>query len=85
MSCDWYYRPILRRRKFIEARGALDGVGVGAGLIDLVDGEDDGNARSHGVVDGFLGLGHHIVVGGNDDKAMSVTCAPRARMAVNAS
>ena len=50
-----------------RSEGALDGVGVGAGLIDLVDGEDDGNARSHGVVDGFLGLGHHIVVGGNDD------------------
>ena len=50
-----------------RSEGALDGVGVGAGLIDLVDGEDDGNARSHGVIDGFLGLGHHIVVGGNDD------------------
>ena len=41
-------------------------VGVGAGLIDLVDGDDDGNAGGLGVVDRLDGLGHDAVVGGDD-------------------
>ena len=41
-------------------------VGVGAGLIDLVDGDDDGYAGGLGVVDRLDGLGHDAVVGGDD-------------------
>ena len=37
------------------------------GLVDLVDGEDDGHAGSGGVVDCFDGLRHDVVVGGHDD------------------
>ena len=43
----------------------LDAVGVGLGLIHLVDGHDDGNFRGFGVVDGLDGLGHDAVVGGH--------------------
>ena len=43
----------------------LDLVGVGGGLIHLIDGDDNGNVRSLGVVDGLDGLGHDAVVGGN--------------------
>ena len=45
----------------------LDLLGVGSGLVYLVDGEDDGDPGSHGVVDGFLGLRHDVVVGSDDD------------------
>ena len=41
-------------------------VGVGARLIDLVDGDDDGNAGGLGVVDRLDGLGHDAVVGSHD-------------------
>ena len=41
-------------------------VGVGARLIDLVDGDDDGYAGGLGVVDRLDGLGHDAVVGGYD-------------------
>ena len=41
-------------------------VGVGAGLIDLVDGDDDGYASGLGVVDRLDGLGHDAVVGSHD-------------------
>ena len=41
-------------------------VGVGAGLIDLVDGDDDGNAGGLGVVDRLDRLGHDAVVGSHD-------------------
>ena len=37
-------------------------VGVGTGLIHLVDGNDDGNFRGFRVVDGLHGLGHDAVV-----------------------
>ncbi len=43
-----------------------DTVGIGAGLVDLVDGNDDGDVSGLGVVDGLDGLGHHAVVCGND-------------------
>ena len=45
----------------------LDGIGVGAVFVNLVDGKDDGHTSCCGVVDGLLGLGHHVVVGRNDD------------------
>ena len=41
-------------------------VGVGTRLIDLVDGDDDGNAGGLGVVDRLDGLGHDAVVGSHD-------------------
>ena len=45
----------------------LDAVGVGTGFVNLVDGKDDGDTGSLGVVDGFDGLGHDFVIGGDDD------------------
>ena len=44
----------------------LDHIGVGRGLIHFVDGDDDRHAGSLGMVDGFHGLRHDTVVGGND-------------------
>ena len=41
--------------------------GVGLGLVDLVDGDDDRHVGGAGVVDGLEGLGHDAVVGCNDD------------------
>jgi hypothetical protein len=41
-------------------------VGVRFGLVDFVDGDDDGHFRVFGVVDGFYGLGHNAVIGGDD-------------------
>ena len=41
--------------------------GVGFGLVDLVDGDDDRHLRGAGVVDGLEGLGHHAVIGCDDD------------------
>ena len=38
---------------------------VGLGLVDLVDRDDDRHAGRLRVVDGFLGLRHHAVVGGD--------------------
>ena len=49
------------------SQSLLNLVGVGVGLIYLVDGEDDGHVGSHGVADGFLRLRHDVVVGGDDD------------------
>jgi len=45
---------------------AHDAVGVGAGLVDLVDGHDDRHIGSAGVVDGLAGLLHDAVVGGHN-------------------
>ena len=41
--------------------------GVGLGLVDLVDGDDDRHVGGAGVVDGFEGLGHDAVVCCDDD------------------
>ena len=49
-----------------EASCMVDTAGVSLGLIDLVDGNDDGNLGGLGVIDGFEGLGHDAVVGGHD-------------------
>ena len=43
----------------------LDALGVGLGLIHLVDGHDDGDFGGLGVVDGFNGLGHDAVLSGH--------------------
>ena len=45
----------------------LDFVGIGVGLVYLVDCKYDGYTGCRGVVDGLNGLGHHVVVGGDDD------------------
>ena len=39
--------------------------GLRFGLVDLVDGHDDGHVRGLGVVDGFQRLRHHAVIGGD--------------------
>ncbi len=39
---------------------------IGAGQVDLVQGDDDRNPGGLGVADGLFGLGHDAVVGGND-------------------
>ena len=41
----------------------LDALGLGVGLVDLVDGDDDRHFGGAGVVDGFEGLRHDAVVG----------------------
>ena len=43
----------------------LDALGVGLGLIHLVDGHNDGDTGGLGVVDGLHGLGHDTVLGGH--------------------
>ena len=45
----------------------LDPVGVGVGLVDLVEGDDDRHLGRAGVVDRLERLGHDAVVGGDDD------------------
>ena len=40
---------------------------VGAGQIDLVQGDDDRDPGGPGVADGLFGLGHDAVVGGHDE------------------
>ena len=45
---------------------ALHALGVGARLVDLVDGDDDRHLGALGVGDRFLGLRHHAVVGRDD-------------------
>ena len=50
-----------------RSQGSLDGIGVSTGFVDFVDGKDDGHTSSHCVVDGFLGLWHHVIVGSDDD------------------
>ena len=42
-------------------------VGIGSGEIALIDGNNDGNFGSFGVVDGFESLGHDAVIGGNNE------------------
>jgi hypothetical protein len=41
----------------------LDALGLGVGLVDLVDGDDDRHLGRLGVVDGFERLRHDAVVG----------------------
>ncbi|OAV74836.1 hypothetical protein Barb7_01611 [Bacteroidales bacterium Barb7] len=40
---------------------------IGSRLVYLIDGKNDGDTGSRGVVDGFHRLRHHAVVCGNDD------------------
>ena len=41
--------------------------GIGVVAVDLVDGDDDRHLGRLGVVDRLDGLGHHAVVGGDDE------------------
>src|SRR6185437_5220421 len=43
----------------------FDPVGLGVGLVHLVDGDDDGHAGGLGVVHGLERLGHDAVIGGD--------------------
>ena len=45
----------------------LDALGVGVGLVDLVERDDDRHLGRPGVVDGLERLGHDAVVGGHDE------------------
>ncbi len=57
----------------------LDPFDLRFGLINLVDGHDDGNVGGLGVVDGFLGLRHDAVIGSDDqDDDVGNFCAARA-------
>ena len=44
-----------------------DAVGIGVGLVDLVDRDDDRRVRRLGVADRLDRLRHHAVVGGDDE------------------
>ena len=46
---------------------ALDGLRIGARLVDLVDRDDDRHVRRARVIDRLLGLRHHAVVGRDDE------------------
>jgi hypothetical protein len=63
----------------------LHAVGIRGPQVHLVDRHDDRNAGRLRVIDGLDGLRHHAVTAATTSTAMSVTLAPRARMAVNAS
>ena len=41
---------------------ALDALGIGVGLVDFIESDDDRNFGGTRVIDGFLGLRHHTVV-----------------------
>ena len=45
----------------------FDAIGHGVGLIDFVDGDDDGHFGGMSVVDGLDRLRHDAVVGGDDE------------------
>lgn len=64
---------------------AADLLRVGTGHIDLVDGHDDRHLGGLSVVDGLNGLGITPSSAATTRIATSVSSAPRARMAVNAS
>ena len=53
--------------EFIFRECLAHAFGVGAWLVDFVDGDDDGDAGSFGVVDCFDGLRHHAVVCSDDE------------------
>ena len=59
-------------------------VGIGVRQVHLVDRDNNRHARLFGELDRLFGLRHDGVVGGNHDNTISVTDAPRARIAPNA-
>ena len=50
------------RHHFFNHQLVFHALGVGIGLVDLVDRHDDGHARRLGVFDRLFGLRHHAVV-----------------------
>ena len=61
---------VLFRNDAFGHQFLLDAIGVGIRLVDLVDRHHQRHTGRLGVVDGFLGLRHHAVVGShhqNDD------------------
>ena len=62
---DGIAAPFFRHQAAI-GKLALDAFGLGFGLIDLVDGDNDGHVGGTRVVDGFERLRHQAVIGGND-------------------
>ena len=58
---------VFFRNQTVFGKLAADLVRVGARLIDLVDGHHDRHMRGLGVVDGFHGLRHDAVVGGDHE------------------
>ncbi len=62
---DGFTAPLLRQQ-IVFRQGLTDLARIGAGLVDLVDGHDDGNAGHPGMVDRLHGLTHDAVVGGHD-------------------
>ena len=58
--------PLLGHEALL-AELALDALGVGLRLVDLVDGDDDGDLRRLRVRDGLLRLRHDAVVGRDDE------------------
>ena len=67
---------------FVGDEFLLHAVGVGFGLVDLVDRHNERNASRTGVRDGFLGLGHDAVVGRhneNDDVGRLSTAGAHRR------
>ena len=59
---DGVAAPILGQQAAVGEL-LLDALGLGVGLVDLVDGHDDRHVGGAGVVDGFEGLRHDAVVG----------------------
>ena len=57
--------PPLLGHQLVLGELLHDPVGVGGGLIHLVDGHDNGDLGGLGVIDGLHGLGHDAVVGGH--------------------
>ena len=55
--------PFIRDQSVV-CKLFLDQVRVGIGAVDLVHGNDDRHPGGFCVSDGFLGLGHHTVIGG---------------------
>ena len=56
---------VFFRQHFVLHEFALDAFNVGFGLVDLVDRHHKRNTGGTSVRNGFLGLGHHAVVGGH--------------------
>ena len=58
--------PVLRDEALL-LKLAFDLVDIGAGQIDFVDGDDDGDLRGAGVGQGLKRLRHGAVIGGDDE------------------
>ena len=69
----------------MSGQSLLDPIGIAIGQVDLVDRDDDRNAGGLGVADRFESLRHYAVTAATTMTTISVTLAPRARMAVKAS